>query len=163
MVEQILQAGDPRLTAKNHDLDFTKDMPLIQSVLNRMVSVMQYYQCVGLAAPQIGENINLFITEIRKTEYRTDLKEIDPLRIYINPKITNYSAETVVMTEGCGSVNHSLTRLDISRPKDIDVVYFDINGNMVKEEIHDLRSRVFQHELDHLLGKLMTSYPIASK
>ena len=163
MVEQILQAGDPRLTAKNHDLDFTKDMPLIQSVLNRMVSVMQYYQCVGLAAPQIGENINLFITEIRATKYRTDLKEIDPFRVYINSKITYYSAETVVMTEGCGSVNHSLTRLDISRPKDIIVVAYGLDGNQFKIHAYDLLARVILHEHDHILGKLMTSYPIASK
>ena len=157
MVEQILQAGDPKLTIENRDLNFKTDRPYIISVFDRMKTVMKENPFVGLAAPQIGENINLFITEIRKTKYRTDLNEIDPLRIYINPKITYYSKELVVMTEGCGSVDYGKTRFDISRPKDIVIVYFDIDGNEVKEKVYKLRSRVIQHEYDHLQGKLITS------
>lgn len=163
MVEQILQVGDPRLIIPSRDLDFKKEKPFIISVFDRMKSVMDENPFVGLAAPQIGENINLFITEIRKTKYRTDLKEIDPLRIYINPKITYYSKELVVMPEGCGSVDYGKTHFDISRPKDINIVYFDIDGNRIEEEVHGLRSRVCQHEYDHLFGKLFTSYPIVSK
>jgi len=163
MVEQILQAGDTRLTAQNRNLDFKNDKPYILSVLDRMKAVMQENPFVGLTAPQIGENINLFITEIRPTKYRTDLKEIDPLRVYINSKITYYSKESVVMTEGCGSVDYSKTRLDISRPKEIIIVFFDLNGNRIEKKASDLLSRVIQHEYDHTLGKLMTSYPIASK
>lgn len=163
MVEQILQAGDSKLIAPNRDLDFKKEKPYLLSVFDKMKAVMNENPFVGFAAPQIGENINLFITEIRKTKYRTDLNEIDPLRIYINPKIIHYSKELVVITEGCGSVDYGKTRFDISRSKDIVIVYFDIDGNQVKEKVCKLRSRVIQHEYDHLLGKLMTSYPIASK
>lgn len=164
MSPEILQAWDSRLTAKNQDIDFSKDLEYVKiTLLPKLHRIMEDKNCVGFAAPQINEHFNVFITEIRKTEYRTDEKIIDELRVFINPTIINLSPKKVTITEGCASVDNSQTRYQVSRPKEVTVAAFDENGIKFTLTCDGLLSRVIQHEYDHLIGRLFTFYPEAPK
>jgi len=101
-VRSILQIGDSGLKAKNKTLE-KSNLAEIKSVIKDLTDTMLKNDIVGIAAPQIGTNIKLFITEPRETEYRK-ADQSDKLRVYINPKITRYSKEKSVIYEGCGSV-----------------------------------------------------------
>ena len=67
---------------------------------------MRYHGLVGMAAPQIGINQRIFVSEIRRTKTRKQ-QETDPVRVFINPKITNFSRGQEAGYEGCGSVAYA--------------------------------------------------------
>lgn len=162
MSPEILQAWDSRLTAKNQDIDFSKDLEYVKiTLLPKLHRIMEDKNCVGFAAPQINEHFNVFITEIRQTQYRTDPNIIDKLRFFINPEIIYYSSNQNIITEGCASVQKSQLSYQIARPQEIVIATFDENGHKFKLSCNGLLARVIQHEYDHLKGKLFTSYPKA--
>ena len=76
--------------------------PKVKQVIADLTVTMRENQLIGMAAPQIGENYQMFVTEPRKTAFRSGAT--DMLRVYINPKIIHFSSETTVIYEGCGSV-----------------------------------------------------------
>lgn len=97
---------------------------------------------MGIAAPQIGENFKIFVTEPRETEFRTK-DQADELRIFINPRIIEESAEKIIIYEGCGSVGRS---------KVFGIEASDEKGEKFLVKCDGLLSRVIQHENDHLQG-----------
>lgn len=151
IVEEITQIGNPLLFKKSK---IVKDIgsEQIQRIIKDMIDSMYHYNLIGIAAPQIGEDVSIFITEIRKTRYR-NLRN-DGLRIYINPKITYFSEETVKMFEGCGSVAYSQLFAPVKRPRNIKIEAFDEKAKKFKFEADAMLSRVIQHEFDHLKGIL---------
>ncbi len=104
-----------------------------------------------MAASQIGEKTRIFVTEIKKTAHRNP-KDLDGLRVYINPKITWTSKKEVTMYEGCGSVAYAKFFAPVKRPEKIKVEAFDEKGEKFKLKADGLLSRVIQHEYDHLNG-----------
>lgn len=104
-----------------------------------------------MAAPQIGENFKIFITNPRKTQYRADGLD-DELRIYINPEIVFESDEKSTVYEGCGSVNQIGEFGPVERPKVVMVQALDQNGRKFQIKADGLLGRVIQHEFDHLNG-----------
>jgi peptide deformylase len=104
---------------------------------------------VGLAAPQVGESIKLFIVDASPFEEdEPQLKDFK--RVFINPVIEEESGEEWSFNEGCLSFPD--LRLDISRKEDITIKYQDENFNWHSEEYSGLAARIIQHEYDHVMG-----------
>jgi peptide deformylase len=146
---EILQIGDPRLKSKNVDLK-PADTKLIKKIVADMVDTMGKDKIVGLAAPQIGENFKLFITEPRETPYRA-ADQSDILRVFINPKIIEFSKRKTTIYEGCGSVAANFFG-PVIRPAEIVVEAYDIDFKKFQLRCDGMLARVIQHEYDHLSG-----------
>jgi len=128
--------------------DFTS--PKIKQVIKDLMDTMRENQLIGMAAPQIGENFQIFLTEPRKTPNRTLVQ--DELRVYINPTITAFSTDEVIIYEGCGSVVHGQLFGPVRRPKEITIEAFDEAGKQFRLRCDGILARVIQHESDHLRG-----------
>lgn len=100
----------------------------------------------GLASPQININSRIFITR----NYRDD--KVEEFLVFINPKIKEKSKECVIIPDGCLSIPNVQSKT--KRHSFIQVSYLDENFNEINEELEGFQSVVFQHELDHLNGKL---------
>jgi len=149
-IRELLQLGDERLTKENLEItDFGSEK--IKQVIIDLVETMKEKGLVGIAGPQIGENFKIFVTEPRETEFRTK-DQADELRIFINPRIIEESAEKIIIYEGCGSVGRSQIFGPVSRPKTITVEASDEKGEKFLVKCDGLLSRVIQHENDHLSG-----------
>lgn len=121
-------------------------LPLTQDVkdfIKDMVVAMIEYDGVGLAAPQVGRNINIIV--INTEEAPT---------VYINPVVKKTSWRKDKQEEGCLSVPGVFGV--VRRPIIVTVEYNDLEGNLISEELNSFLARVFQHEVDHLNGILFT-------
>ena len=150
-VRNILQIGDPRLKAKNYSIsDFNSSK--LKKVIKDLVETMHAGDLfIGLAAPQIGENYQIIVTELRETKART-ADQLYKLRIYINHKIVFYSKIKKVAYEGCGSVVDANLFGPVERPKEIMIEAFSPDGHKFRLRCDGLLARVIQHEYDHLSG-----------
>jgi peptide deformylase len=144
---KIIQAGDPRLKAKNKKISDLKS-PQTQKLIKDLTQMMHKADLIGIAAPQIGENYQIFVTEPRKTKARKS-GATDKLRIYINPKFSYKSKVKSNIYEGCGSVSDFGPVL---RPKEVEVEAMDEKGQKFRLRADGLLGRVIQHEMDHLNG-----------
>ncbi|RJQ27438.1 peptide deformylase [Candidatus Parcubacteria bacterium] len=149
-IRDILQIGDPKLKAKNKAVKNLYS-PRIKRVIKDIIDTMHKNDLVGIAAPQIGENYRLIVTEPRKTKTRK-ADQADELRAYINPQIVNFSNEEVVIYEGCGSVAYGELFGPVRRPKQITIEAYDLDGTKFRLVCDGLLGRVIQHEYDHLSG-----------
>lgn len=149
-VKPILQMGDSRLKAKNKPLEKSNSAK-IKSVIKDLTDTMLKSNIVGIAAPQIGVNIKLFITEPRETVYRK-ADQSDKLRVYINPRITESSNEKAAIYEGCGSVAGADFFGPVERPKRITIEAYDQKFKKFRLTCDGSLARVIQHEFDHLSG-----------
>ncbi|MEI8232961.1 MAG: peptide deformylase [bacterium] len=149
-VRNTLQVGNPILKAPNQRVVNPSD-PQIQHIIKDMIDTMHKNNLIGLAAPQIGENYHLFITEPRETKTRTK-DQSDDLRIYINPTITKFSDEKTEIWEGCGCVANGTLFAPVIRPKIITITATNINGKEFQIKADGILGRVIQHENDHLSG-----------
>lgn len=135
------------LRAVSKDLD-PKD-PMIKLLADRMYATVQdeMSKGVGIAAPQIGINRNAIWVQ------RID-KEGQPFEFYINPKITWYSSILRYGREGCLSIPDKFGK--VYRSLALQLNYFDLEGNQYEEIVEGFSAVIFQHEYDHLIGKLFT-------
>ena len=149
-VRKTIQIGDPRLKAPNKEAkDFSA--PKIKKVIKDLKDTMIKNDLIGLAAPQIGENYKIFVTQPRKTKARR-LPKGDKFRVYINPKITYFSKKQNIIYEGCGSVLNGTLFGPVKRPEEIKVVARDENQKKFQVHCNGILARVIQHEYDHLDG-----------
>ena len=148
-VLEMLQIGDPKLKNKNAALKLA-DAKFIKKLVADMVDTMGKDKIVGLAAPQIGANYKLFITEPRETPYRA-ADQSDILRVFINPKIIKYSDQKTTIYEGCGSVAANFFG-PVIRPAEIVIEAYDIDFKKFRLRCDGMLARVIQHEYDHLSG-----------
>jgi peptide deformylase len=118
----------------------------IARLVDDMVPTMYEARGLGLAAPQIGVQKRLFVYQ---------LPDDDAPKVLINPTISEHRGEWVY-EEGCLSVPG--LHWEIVRPKEVHVTGFDLDGNEVSFDADELLARLFQHELDHLDGKLLLDY-----
>ena len=119
-----------------------------------MVIAMREHELVGIAAPQVGVSLQIFITEIRKTRFRKKLKNIDTLKVYINPKIISRSRNQTLLVEGCGSVSRASLFGTVKRPSAVTVTARDEQGKKFERKTKGLLAKIVQHEYDHLEGRL---------
>lgn len=149
-VRETLQIGDKRLKAENKTVKNPKD-PKIKKLIQDLRDTMEDAGLIGIAAPQIGENYKLFVTEPRETKTRT-ADQADEFRVYINPEIIEESKEKIIIFEGCGSVLKGQLFGPVSRPKWITIRATDANGQEFEFTADGILGRVIQHEYDHLNG-----------
>lgn len=149
-IRQTIQLGHPALKSKNQLITDFSDQKLRQLITD-LKDTMYKEGLIGIAAPQIGENYMVFITEPRETEFRP-ADQADDFRVYINPKLTWESDEKVIIWEGCGSVTEVGIFGPVLRSKIVEVEAFDQDGNKFRFKADGILGRVIQHEMDHLLG-----------
>lgn len=126
------------------DLTFPLKKDVVRLIKNMLDTVISA-QGVGLAAPQVSQNLNLALIYL-------DEVDIPPFPI-INPKITNRSKETTVMEEGCLSMPGVFGQ--VRRPKKITMEAYDIDGKKFSITDDTFLARVLQHEIDHLDNTLI--------
>lgn len=153
-VRKTVQIGEPvlRETAKKVD---SVSNPSVKVVIQDLVDTMREKELVGIAAPQLGESLRIFVSEIRETKFRTK-EEVEPLTIYINPEIVSVSHETKLGYEGCGSVAHSGLFGQVERAREVTVKFTDETGVSREMNASGLLARIIQHENDHLNGVMFT-------
>lgn len=148
---EVVQIGNSiirRKSKKVKDISSKK----IKRITKDLIDSMRFHGLVGMAAPQIGLSLRIFVTEIRKTKTRKKQEKADSPRVYINPSIIFYSKKHVVGYEGCGSVTSGQLFGPVRRPEKITVKAQDARGKVFIIKAKDLLARVIQHELDHLNG-----------
>lgn len=147
MVLPIYNAFHPILKQKTKEVVNIDDE--ILQLIKDMYETMDFADGIGLAANQVGKSISILtVNDI----YDENDKLIHSKKAYINPIIESYSEETDDFNEGCLSVPE--LREVVTRPKEIQIRYLEINGNEKKETVDGLLARVLQHEIDHLNGIL---------
>ncbi|GIR95112.1 MAG: peptide deformylase [Paracoccaceae bacterium] len=147
-VKKILLYPDPLLLVRSAKINiFDKNLVNLSKDL---IDTMYDADGVGLAAPQIGINKRIFVMDCSSENEEKDC------RVVINPEIEHASEELGSYKEGCLSIP-GITE-EISRPKVIKVLYQDVNGVLQRDTYDDLWSICFQHELDHLNGKLFIDH-----
>ena len=134
--------GDPCLVAKSKPV---KEVgPAERMLINSMFETMQAQKGIGLAAPQVGINEQIFVVDTGKDAFAV-----------INPKIIRWVGSES-SEEGCLSIPY--LHVNVKRAKEIEVEFLDENNQLVQARISGLLAKVFQHENDHLQGKLITDY-----
>jgi len=134
--------GDPCLQIKSKAV---KEVgPVERMLIAAMFETMIAYRGVGLAAPQVGINEQIFVVDTGKEVFAA-----------INPKIIK-TAGREVMEEGCLSV--PLALVEIKRAKTVWVEFIDQDNAQVRAKLDGLAAKAFQHEYDHLQGKLILDY-----
>ncbi len=156
MVHPIVMYGDPVLRQRAKEIE--KGTPLGQMVED-MFETMHAAQGIGLAAPQIGKSIRLFVVDGTTLEKDEDEAEegMDTFKkAFINPVMVEELGDPWAFEEGCLSIPH--IRENITRSGNIRIRYYDENWNMKEEEYDGMKARIIQHEYDHLEGKLFIDY-----
>lgn len=145
--------GDPLLRRVAKDIK--QDDPKLKEIIENMWETMYYSDGVGLAAPQVGKSIRLFV--IDATSGADEEPELEGFKkVFINPEIIETTGEEWVMNEGCLSLPE--IREDVSRPDEVTIHYYDENFVKHEETYRGFAGRVIQHEYDHLEGKLFVDY-----
>jgi peptide deformylase len=155
MIHDILKMGDPRL------LRIAPPVPAamfgsaeLDTLIADMFETMQAADGVGLAAPQIGVNLQLVIFGFEHSERYPDAPEV-PRTVLLNPVITPLSQDMEVGWEGCLSVpglSGAVSRFSLIRYEGVDP-----HGGRIERTAEGFHARVVQHECDHLIGRLYPS------
>lgn len=158
MILPIIAYGDPVLRKVGAEID--KDYPELATLIENMKETMVNASGVGLAAPQIGKAIRLFIVNATpfseddelETEEREFLATFE--KVFINAKIIKEEGDEWAFNEGCLSIPD--VREDVFREEKITIEYFDENFEKHTEVIDGIAARIVQHEYDHIEGILFT-------
>jgi peptide deformylase len=155
MVLPIVIYGDPVLRKKTEAI--TPDYPGLKQLIEDMYETMYAANGVGLAAPQIGKAIRLFVTD----SSRMDDEEPGIKQVFINPEIIEETEEEWKFEEGCLSIPGIREKVD--RPEEIRIKYMDENFKKHDAVYDSIAARVIQHEYDHIEGVLFTDHLTAFK
>ena len=153
MIYPITVYGDPILRKVTTDVD--QKYEGLEKLVDDMFETMHNAEGVGLAAPQIGLTVRVFVVDL------SPLAEDEPLlkdfrKAFINPHIIEKEGDKVLMDEGCLSIPG--LREDVLRYNTIRIKYFDTNWQEHDEVYSGFSARVLQHEYDHLDGIMFVDY-----
>jgi peptide deformylase len=162
MILPIVAYGDPVL--KKVAVDIDKTYPKLEEVIENMFETMYNASGVGLAAPQVGLSIRMFVIDGSPFADRDDDEEEDPKaegmedfkKVFINPIITEESGEDWGFNEGCLSIPK--IREEVFRKEEITITYFDEKWKKHTEKFDGYKARIIQHEYDHIEGVLFTDH-----
>lgn len=162
MILPIVAYGDPVLKKIAQEID--KDYPKLDELIANMFETMYNASGVGIAAPQIGASIRLFVIDGSPFAEKDDDEEEDPKaagmegfkKVFINPKITDEVGEEWGFNEGCLSIPK--IREEVFRKEQITITYFDQNWKKQSETFDGYKARIIQHEYDHIEGILFTDH-----
>jgi len=153
MIYPITVYGSPVLRKKARPVE--KDMEGLEEFKENMWETMYYADGVGLAAPQVGESLRLFVVDASAgADEEPELKDFK--KIFINPEIIETSGEKWLMNEGCLSLPE--IREDVARPEYVTIRYQDENFKEHVETFKGYASQIIQHEFDHLEGVLFIDH-----
>jgi peptide deformylase len=158
MILPIVAYGDAVLKKKAKDI--AKDYPKLDALIENMYETMYGAFGVGLAAPQIGLPIRMFLVDTEPFSEDDDLSEKDKKQMknfkktFINAQILEEDGDEWAFNEGCLSIPD--VREDVFRQPKIKIQYQDENFDTHVEEYEGLIARVIQHEYDHIEGVLFT-------
>ena len=137
-------ANNPILRTKSKEIKkIDKDLV---DLANDMIDLMYEHDWVGLAAPQIGENIRMIAVTSRKETKKWS--ELASETVMINPVITEKSKETVIWKEACLSIPDVIWY--VKRHKNITVEYTSLDWHKKSKKLKDYNAVIIQHEIDHL-------------
>ena len=151
MIKPVYVYGSPVL--RKVAANINPDYPNLKELIEDMFETMYQSDGIGLAAPQVGLSIRLFV--IDASPLVAEHPEMENFKkVFINAQITERKGNPTLYNEGCLSIPN--IREDIERPESITIEYLDENFNPKKEEYNGLAARIIQHEYDHLDGILFT-------
>ncbi|WP_185873989.1 peptide deformylase [Blattabacterium cuenoti] len=155
MILPIVFYGNPILRKKSIEIDIHSCRRTINTLINDMFETIDKVQGIGLAAPQIGKNIRIFII---KTPFYNKNQDIinNYEEVFINAKIIKIYGELCNFNEGCLSIPGIMGY--VKRKSHIIIEYYDHNWEKKKKTLQGICSRVIQHEYDHIEGKLFIDY-----
>lgn len=158
---EVVQAGDPVLRAVARDVDVEEiQTPAFKALMERMIRVMRESPGVGLAAPQIGVPLRVFVLEDRR-EYLDSSAPLEvaerervafPVRVFVNPVLVPIGTRTATFFEGCLSVAGYAAVVE--RAHEVEVRGLDAEGQPQSWRVQGWPARILQHEFDHLDGTL---------
>lgn len=162
MIYPIIAYGDPILRKVTREIQ--EGEINIREIAENMFETMYNASGVGLAAPQVGLNIRIFVvdgTPMNESDEDEEEEDEDPSlidfkKVFINPVILDEWGDEWAFEEGCLSIPG--IRADVYRPEKLKIRYNDLDWNEITEEYEGLAARIIQHEYDHLEGKLFTDY-----
>lgn len=158
MILPIVAYGDPVLRKVGKEI--TQEYPKLEELILNMKETMKNAQGVGLAAPQIGKDIRLFLIDASPFAESDELDEEersflqDFKRTFINAEIIEEEGDEWAFNEGCLSIPN--INEDVYRNETIHIEYLDENFEKKTETLSGLAARIFQHEYDHIEGILFT-------
>jgi peptide deformylase len=153
MILPIVAYGDPVLKKVADEIE--SDHPGLEQFIANMYETMDHAHGVGLAAPQVGQSIRLFVVDA--SPFAEDHPELDGFRkVFINPIILEESGKPWSFNEGCLSIPG--IREDVMRKPEILIEYYDENWVLHEERYDGLVARVIQHEYDHIEGILFIEH-----
>jgi peptide deformylase len=144
----IVAYGDPVL--KKVCVAIDADYPELKQLISNMFETMYNASGVGLAAPQIGLPIRLFIVDTGADEKGKQGYK----KVFINAEIIEETGEEWAFNEGCLSIPD--VREDVMRKPNVRIKYYDENWELHEDEVTGMPARVIQHEYDHIQGTLFT-------
>lgn len=151
MIYPIYIIGSSVLRKVAKDID--KDYPEFDKLIENMFETMEKSDGVGLAAPQIGKSIRLFIVDASPlADEEPELKDFK--KVFINAQITERTGEKELMDEGCLSIPG--INEEVKRETKIKIEYYDENFEFHSEKYEGILARIIQHEYDHIDGILFT-------
>jgi len=158
MILPIIAYGDPVLRKKAKVV--SKEHPKLEVLISNMYETMYQASGVGLAAPQVGLSIRIFLVDASPFADDEDLNEDERLQLkdfkqtFINAKIIEEEGDNWAFNEGCLSIPH--IREDVFRKPKIKIQFQDENFETHIKEFDGILARVIQHEYDHIEGLLFT-------
>ncbi len=151
MIYPIVAYGDPVLRKVARDIE--QGEIDLQQLASDMYETMHHAEGVGLAAPQIGMDIRVFVVD-GSTTNDEDLKTFK--QVFVNPQVIQQEGKLWPYEEGCLSIPN--IREEVKRQENIRLRYFDQDWVAHEVEFSGMRARVVQHEYDHIEGKLFIDY-----
>lgn len=149
---KVARMGHPVLRAKTRALDRNEIRhATIQRLIDDMLETMAEYHGVGLAAPQVHEELRFFVAALNPGSDDDEDEEVEPI-VLVNPEITRVGSDIVEDWEGCLSIPDIRGR--VPRAREIKVRALDRKGEKIELRAENFAARVIQHEADHLDGIL---------
>ena len=149
-VLKIREVGDPILQKKCDEIDIKNINREILDIIEDLKSTLEFGTGLGIATPQIGVNKRIIVVGAKKEDIKYNDAEEIPITAMINPIWKKISEDTDIQYEGCMSV--PVIRGKVERYKNIELTYFNENGEKIVRQVNGFFARLVQHECDHLDG-----------
>lgn len=151
MIYPIVMYGDPVLRQRAKEIAAGTD---VKQLVADMFETMYGANGIGLAAPQIGKGIRLFVVDGSSLEDEEGMEDFK--KVFINPMLLEEEGTAWEFEEGCLSIPN--IREKVSRKEKLKVRYYDEDWSLHEEEYDGMKARIIQHEYDHIEGKLFVDY-----
>ena len=151
MIYPIVMYGDPVLRKRAKEIKPDTD---IKQLSEDMYETLHAANGIGLAAPQIGKSLRLFIVDGSSLEDELGIENFK--KVFVNPVLIEEAGNPWEFEEGCLSIPN--IREKISRKGQLKIRYYDENWNVFEEEYDGMKARIIQHEYDHIEGKMFVDY-----